>query len=180
MIKLSCGFCFFSTCCSILLEQFDQITLNAEKGKIVSYSPPLEFLIQKSWSRGHKARGQGQEHQKISRPRSKDRPSRGQGQGLRTQTQVFSKKKRFSKNFFRQKRSSKIFFQAISAGGNQKNRSLQIFRKVSGVFRRNFNGSKIVLSSSRGQSNFRELDLQNQGQGLENVSSRTSLRPMLR
>ena len=46
-----------------------------------------------------------------SRPRSrsrtpknfeaKDRPSRGQGQGPRTQTQVFSKKKRLSKIFFR-------------------------------------------------------------------------------
>ena len=37
-------------------------------------------------------------------------------------------------------------------------RSLQIFRKVSGVFQQNFNGSKIVLSSSRGQGNFRGLE----------------------
>ena len=36
--------------------------------------------------------------------------------------------------------------------------ALQIFRKVSGVFLQNFNGSKIVLSSSRGQGNFRGLE----------------------
>ena len=54
---------------------------------------------------------------------AKDRPSRGHGQGLSTQAQVFSKKKkvckqifeaisnkRSSKIFFRRKRSSKIFF----------------------------------------------------------------------
>ena len=39
-----------------------------------------------------------------------------------------------------------------------KKRSLQIFCKVSGVFQRTFNGSKIVLSSSRGQGNFRGLE----------------------
>ena len=73
------------------------------------------------WSRGRKARGQGQGHKKISRPRT---PSRGQGP--RTKAQVFSKKKRFQKNFssnlkkrsskffFRRKRFSKIFFHAIS------------------------------------------------------------------
>ena len=32
------------------------------------------------------------------------------------------------------------------------------FREVSGVFRQNFNGSKIMLSSSRGQGNFRGLE----------------------
>ena len=65
------------------------------------------------WSRGHKARGQGQGqgHKKNPRPRprtalprtepleAKDRNARGQGQGPRTQAQVFSKKKVF-KNFF--------------------------------------------------------------------------------
>ena len=79
------------------------------------------FLYTKSkytrqrWSRGHKARGQGQGqgHKKNPRPRprprtalprtepleAKDRIARGQGQGPRTQAQVFSKKKNF-KNFF--------------------------------------------------------------------------------
>ena len=42
------------------------------------------------WSRGHKARGQGQGHKKNPRPRTdtleaKDRNARGQGQGPRTQ-----------------------------------------------------------------------------------------------
>ena len=41
--------------------------------------------------------------------------------------------------------------------GKQK-RYLQIFREVSGVFQQNFNGSKIVLSSSRGQANFWGLE----------------------
>ena len=56
--------------------------------------------------------------QKNFEAKAKDRPSRGQGP--RTQTQVFSKKKKkglqkfFSNKFFRQKRSSKNFFPAIS------------------------------------------------------------------
>ena len=113
-----------------------------------------------------------------TRLEAKDRPSRGQGP--RTQTQVFSKKN-FSKKFFQaisKKKVFKIFSQAKKVFKNffsgdlylrkQKKRSLQIFREVSGVFQRNFNRSKIVLSSSRGQGNFR-----GQGQGLQNVSSRT-------
>ena len=81
------------------------------------------------WSRGHKARGQGQEHKKNPRPRTDpleagDRNARGQSQGLRTQAQVFSKKKsskkilgdlqkkRSSKNFLgvRRNKTSKNFF----------------------------------------------------------------------
>ena len=66
------------------------------------------------WSRGHKARGQGQGHKKNPRPRTafsrtepleaKDRNARGQGP--RTQAQAFSKKKRSSKFFFRQSPNS--------------------------------------------------------------------------
>ena len=62
------------------------------------------------WSRGHKARDQGQEHRRNPRPRTapprtdpieaKDMNTRGQGP--RTQALVFSKKKIF-----------KIFFQAF-------------------------------------------------------------------
>ena len=102
--------------------------------------------------------------------KAKDRSCRGQGQGPRTQTQVFKKKKRSSKFFFRrsQKKDLQKLFQAKNVfknffSGNlylrkPKKRSLQIFRMVSGVFQRNFNGSKIVLSSSRGQGNFRGLE----------------------
>ena len=59
------------------------------------------------WSPGQKGRGQG--HKKNPRPRTafprtnplgaKDRNARGQGQGPRTQPQVFSKKKGFQKSF---------------------------------------------------------------------------------
>ena len=80
--------------------------------------------------------------------KAKDRPSQGQGQGPRTQSQVFSKKKGLQ-NFFSGKKVFKNFFSGDL---------LQIFHKVSGVFQRNFNGSKIVLSSSRGQGNFRGLE----------------------
>ena len=75
------------------------------------------------WSRGHKARGQGQGHKNNPRPRTtfprtdtleaKDRNARGQGQGPRTQAQVLSKK-RSAQKFFRRspkkKKSSQKFF----------------------------------------------------------------------
>ena len=77
------------------------------------------------WSREHKARGQG--HKKNLRPRTafprtdtleaKDRNARGQGQGLRTQSQVLSKKKGLHKNFSGDLKKKKVFpknFQAIS------------------------------------------------------------------
>ena len=103
-----------------------------------------------------KFRGQGQS---LSRPRTKN-----------TDASVLQKKRRFSKQFFKQsqKKVFKNFFQAKKVfknffSGNlylrkPKKRSLQIFLKVSGVFQRNFNGSKIVLSSNRGQGNFRGLE----------------------
>ena len=74
--------------------------------------------------------------------------------------------------------NNKKNFQAISNCGKQK-RSSQIFREVSGVFRQDFNCTKIMLSSSRGQGNFRGLGFrgldQGQGQGLQNVSSRSRM-----
>ena len=90
-----------------------------------------------------KFRGQDQ-GQTLSRPRTKD-----------TDASVLQKK--IFKKFFMRKRSSKIFFRR-SLLEETKKRSLQLFRKVSGVFQRNFNGLKIVLTSSRGQGNFRELE----------------------
>ena len=108
------------------------------------------------WSRGHKARGQGQDqgHKKNPRPRprprtafprtdtleAKDRNARGQGQGPRTQAQVLSKKKRSSQKFF--KRSPR------------KNAFQQIFQPLHKIL----TFQKIVLSSSRGQANFRGLE----------------------
>ena len=104
--------------------------------------------------------------QKISRPRTDLLEAKDQGH----RRKCSQKKKRSSKFFFRrsQKQVFKIFFQAKKVfkkflSGDlylrkPKKRSLQIFRKVSGVFQRNFNGSRIVLSSSRGQGNFRGLE----------------------
>ena len=109
---------------------------------------------------------------KDTRLAAKHRPCRGQGQGPRTKTQVFSKKKtkkglqkfflgdlkkKVFKKVFRAKKVSKNFF-GRSLLEETKKRSLQIFRLVSGVFQRNFNGSKIVLSSSREQGNLRGLE----------------------
>ena len=105
--------------------------------------------------------------QKISRPRPRTDPLEAKDQGHRRKC---SQKKRSSNFFFRrsQKKVFKNFFHAKKVfkkflSGDlylrkPKKRSLQIFRKVSGVFQRNFNGSKIVLSSSRGQGNFRGLE----------------------
>ena len=102
-----------------------------------------------------------------------------------TDASVLLKKKRSSKIFFRRfkkkvfkiffqvKNVSKNFFQAICILGETKKRSLQIFRKVSGVFQRNFNGSKIVLSLSEDRAIFEDLRLRGQSQELQNVSLRT-------
>ena len=112
------------------------------------------------WSRGHKARGQGQGHKKISRPRTD--PLKAKDQRHRRKC---SPKKKGPPNFFSGDLKKKGVQKFFSGGkGLQKfffRRSLleeiknKIFRKVLGVFQRNFNGSKIVLSSSRGQGNFR-------------------------
>ena len=56
------------------------------------------------------------------------------------------------------KKVFKNFFSGNHYLRKPKKRSLQIFRKVFGVFQRNFNVSKIVLYSSRGQGNFRGLE----------------------
>ena len=87
--------------------------------------------MKQRWSRGHKARGQGQGVQECSRTRP------------RTQAQVLSKKKKvFTKTF-----------QAISKRKKKKKRSSQKFFKCSVL-----TIQKIVLSSSRRQANFRGLE----------------------
>ena len=90
----------------------------------------------------------------------KDRPSRGQGQGPSTQTQVFSEKKSLQKLFsgdLKKKVSKKLFSGDLHVRKTKKGlrkfsaRFLAFFNKISTV-------QKIVLSSSRGQGNFRELE----------------------
>ena len=130
------------------------------------------------WSRGHKARGQGQGHKKNPRPRprprprtafprtdtleAKDRNARGQGQGPRTQSAsaLQKKKKGLHKNFSgdlqkkkekkKKKRSSQKFFKRSP----QKNACQKIFQPLHKIL----TFQKIVLSSSRGQANFRGLE----------------------
>ena len=107
------------------------------------------------WSRGHKARGQGQRHKKI----------RGQGQPFRGQTLSRPRTgmlEAMAKNQGHKRKCSpkkkKVFtkiFQAIS--------TKKRFPKNFSSAPQNFNNSK---NSARG------LDLRGQGQGLQNVSSR--------
>ena len=131
------------------------------------------------WSRGHKARGQGQGQgqKKNPRPRprprtafprtdtleAKDRNARGQGQGPRTQSASAlqkKKKKRSSQKFFRRspkkkkkkkkKRSSQKFF--------KRSPLKNVFQKIFQLLHKILTFQKIVLSSSRGQANFRGLE----------------------
>ena len=80
--------------------------------------------------------------------KAKDRPSRGQGP--RTQTQVFSKKKKVFKIFF----SGDLYLRKPKKGLCRFSARFLAFSND----QRNFNGSKIVLSSSRGQGKFRGLE----------------------
>ena len=100
---------------------------------------PPSVLTYQRWSRGHKARGQGQGqgHKKNPRPRprprtalprtepleAKDRNARGQGQGPRTQAQVFSKKKVF-KNFFQAISNSLAYPEFIGISLNHKSNEM--------------------------------------------------------
>ena len=113
------------------------------------------------WSRGHKARGQGQGHKKNPRPRprtafprtdtleAKDRNAQGQGQGPR-------KKKGLHNNFSgdlqkkKKKRPSQKFF--------KRSPRKHVFQKIFQALHKILAIQKLVLSSSRGQANFRGLE----------------------
>ena len=104
-----------------------------------------------------KFRGQGQTHSRPG-PWTKDTDARVlQKRGLQNFYSGYLKKKGIQNFFSGEKGLQKSFFRRSLLEEPNK-RSLQIFRKVSGVFQRNFNCSKIVLSSSRRQGNFRELE----------------------
>ena len=93
-----------------------------------------------------KFRGQCQE-QTLLRPRTKD-----------TGASVLKKNKKSLQIFVSGENGLQNFFSGNLYLRKPKKRSLLIFRKVSGVFQQNFIGSKIVLSSSPGQGNFRGLE----------------------
>ena len=105
-------------------------------------------INKQKWSRGHKAEGQG--HKKISRPRPRTDPLEAKDQGHRRKC---SPKKSLQKFFSGKKGLQKIFLRRSLL-----EETMQIFGKVSGVFQQNFNRSKIVRFSSRGQGNFRGLE----------------------
>ena len=113
-------------------------------------SPANQHSIQKLRTQGSTPRPRTQKKSEAKAkdspfPRTdpleaKDRNARGQGQEPRPQAQVISKKK-VLKTFFRRKRSPKFFFRRSPTEENKK-RSSQIFREVSGVSQQNFKGSK--------------------------------------
>ena len=91
--------------------------------------------------------GQGQTPSRP-RPRIKDKDASVlQKKGLQKFFSGDLKKKGLPKKFLGEK-GLQNFFSGDLYLRKPKKRSLQIFCKVSGVFQRNFNGSKIVLSSS--------------------------------
>ena len=114
------------------------------------------------WSRGHKARGQGQGHKKnarpfrgqtLSRPRTGMLEAKAKDQGHKRKCSP--KKKRSSQKFLgdlrkKKKRSSQKFFKRSP----QKN----VFQKIFQALHKILTIQKIVLSSSRGQANFRGLE----------------------
>ena len=117
----------------------------------------LYSVFYQRWSRGHKARGQGQGHKKNPRPRprtafprtdtleAKDRNARGQGQGPRTQSASALQKKK--------KKKKKVFTKFFKRSP-RKNAFQKIFQPLHKIL----TFQKIVLSSSRGQANFRGLE----------------------
>ena len=104
------------------------------------------------WNRGHKARSQGQGYKKNPRPRTAfprtdtlEANAKDQGH----KRKCFPKKKRSSQKFYRR--------------SPQKN----VFQKIFQALHKILTIQKVVLSSNRGQANFR---------GLKASRPRTSLR----
>ena len=138
-----------------------------------------KLIIFKTTSRGGvedtrlEAKAKAKDTKKNPRPRprtafprtdtlkAKDRNARGQGQGPRTQraSALQKKKKRSSQKFFRrspkkkkekEKRSSQKFF--------KRSPLKNVFQKTFQALHKILTFHKIVLSSSRGQANFRGLE----------------------
>ena len=117
--------------------------------------------------------------QTLSRPRTGMLEAKAKNQGHQRKCSPKKKKRSSQKFFWRspKNRSSQKFFKRSP----QKN----VFQKIFQALHEILTLQKIVLSSSRGQANFREfedlrprgqgqgLDLRGQGQGLQNKSSRT-------
>ena len=134
----------------------------------------IHIDIYQRWSRGHKARsqGQGQGHKKNPSPKprtafprtdtleAKGRNARGLGQGPRTQSASALQKKK-------KKGSSQKFFRRSQKKKKKKKVFTKIFQAISTKkrFPKNFSSSHRPI--------FEDLRPRGQGQGLQNVSSRT-------
>ena len=187
-----CGFCLLSfRCCKSKIKVTATLMMTLFNHQcdyyyITTYQQCVIFLTSyeqvnnQRWSRGHKARGQGQGHKKSPRPRTafprtdtleaKDRNARGQGHKCKCSPKKIKKKglhKNFSGNLQKKKVFTKIF-QAIS--------TKKRFPKNFSSAPQNFNNSKnsAVLDPRTGQfSRPRGQGLDLRGQGLQNLSSRT-------
>ena len=120
-----------------------------------------------------KIRGQGQEQP------SKGRPSQSQGQECsrpRPQAQVIYKKKVF-KNFFQAISKKKVFKKFFKPFPGEKNkiRLCKFYAAFLAFSNKILTVQIVVLSSSKGRAIFADLRLRGHGQGLQNVSLRTSL-----
>ena len=133
------------------------------------------------WSRGHKARGQGQGHKKISRPRTD--PLEAQDKGRKRKCSQKKKdlqkffsgdlKKKVLQKLFQAKKVFKNFFPAISTWGNQ-NKGLCRFSARFKAFSNKISAiKKWCCPRAEDRAIFEVLRLGGQDQGLQNVSSRT-------
>ena len=127
-----------------------------------------------SRTQGSRPRTQKKSEAKAKDSLSEDRHSRGQGQECSRPGTKDTKRKCSPK---KKKRSSQKFF--------KRSPLKNVFQKIFQALYKILTFQKIVLSSSPGQANFRGLeasrprpriDLRGQGQGLQNLSSRTSSR----
>ena len=128
------------------------LTARGTISKLRHYAPPsimrnvyfsIGYSHYQRWSRGHKARGQGQGHKKNPRPRPRTAFPRTDTLKAKDQghkRKCSPKKKRPSQKFF--KRSPRK----------------HVFQKIFQVLHKILTIQKIVLSSSRGQANFRGLE----------------------
>ena len=126
------------------------------------YTPEISLVNQlnilQRWSRGHKARGQGQGHKKNPRPRTAfprtdTLEAKAKDQGHKRKCSP-KKKERSSQKFFRRSQKKKKVFSKIFQAISTKN----VFQKIFQALHKILTNQKIVLSSSRGQANFRGLE----------------------
>ena len=118
------------------------------------------YSVNQRWSRGHKARDQGQGQgqcfrgQNLSRPRTGMLEAKAKDQGHKRKCSPKKKKKKVFTKFFqaisKKKRSSQKFFKQ-SPQKNAFQKFFQALQKILTI-------QKIVLSLSRGQANFRGLE----------------------